>query len=74
MMNGAYLRLTEEQKYKIGMLEGRELEEAIANFLSSKKGTGPADMFLSKLKAVTGCMGHTEQAAKQARRSTIWGR
>lgn len=69
MINGAYLRLTEEQKYKIGMLEGRELDEAIANYLSSKKGTGPADMFLSKLKAVTGCMGHTEQAAKQARRS-----
>jgi hypothetical protein len=69
MVSGAYLRLTEEQKYKIGMLEGRELDEAIANFLSSKKGTGPADMFLSKIKAVTGCMGHTEQAAKQARQS-----
>lgn len=69
MINGAHFRLTDQQRYQIGNVTGEQLDEAMANFLSSRRGTGPADMFITKMKAITKCMGHTEEAAKQARQN-----
>ena len=67
MLNGAFFRLTDQQQFDFAQIKGDELDNAIGNYLEKQKGSGPATLFLQKMKAITTCLSHTEAASKHAR-------
>ena len=67
MVTSSFLKVTDNQKSSIGQVGNDDIHNAIERFLSNRKGSEPADLFLKKLSAVTGSMATSVQASNRAR-------
>ena len=68
LVTNSFLKVPDDEKSAIGELKDTEMEDAINRFLKDKKGYDAADMFIRKLRAITGVMSNSEQAAHLARK------
>ena len=68
MLKATYARAgTAQWGADFANLTGNDIDAAIQRLLAGARGGHVADRFLSRLKAVTCAMGHTNEAAKQAK-------
>ena len=69
LINGAYCKLSDMQLYDVSRITGEELRDGLHNYINKEKNLGVVGLFLSKMKALTNCLAHTEEAPKQARQN-----
>jgi hypothetical protein len=68
MVKSTFMRCDEGTAHAFTDITEVEMKDAIGRFKEGiNRGSNPADIFLSKMKAITSSMGHTNEAAKKAR-------
>ena len=67
LINGAYCRMKNTELDDIYGITGVELQDGLKGYLNNERSSGPLNLFIRKMKAVTQCISHSEEAAKEAR-------
>jgi len=67
MVKNTFLRCDDGMAQDFTDIKDDDMQDAVLRLLDGSRGSHPADVFLSKMKAVTSSMGHTNEAAKKAR-------
>lgn len=67
MVKNTFLRCDDGMAQGFTDVKEDEMRDAVSRSLDGSRGSHPADIFLSKMKAMTSSMGHTNEAAKKAR-------
>ncbi|KAG7364372.1 hypothetical protein IV203_037574 [Nitzschia inconspicua] len=67
MIRASYLKTKEEEREMFCKITSDEMASAVSRFAKKQPGNSPADLFLKRMRAVTGSMSHSVGAAKNAR-------
>ena len=67
LINGAYCRMKNTELDDIYGITGVELKDGLNRYLNNEQRSGPLNLFIRKMKTVTQCISHSEEAAKEAR-------
>lgn len=68
LVTSSFLKVSDDEKSSIGELNDSEMQDAINRYLKDKSGYEAADMFIKKLRAITGVMSNSVQSAHLARK------
>jgi len=71
LVSASYVRVTDADKSLIGNINNEEISCAIERYLENEVGQSPADMFLKKLRAITGSVATSVQASQKARQNML---
>ena len=67
MVSNSYIKTSDQEAENFANITPEEMNDAIDRLADGSRGSGDADQFLKRMKAVCSAMAHTEGAAKKAR-------
>ncbi|KAG7353499.1 helitron helicase-like protein [Nitzschia inconspicua] len=67
MITASYLKTSEEERQMFCDISSEDIGAALVRYKEKEFGNGAADIFLNKMRAVTGSMAHSAQGARIAR-------